>query len=110
MAILTNYSIPAPVNPYAKDVDALIDAGEGAAYELVAPTKPAEGKRGSVATERVKFQNAARDAGYTARVVEDEDREDGTTRLVFILTDKRERNVKPKADAKQTAQGDKATK
>lgn len=110
MAILTNYTVPAPVNPYAKDVDALIDAGQGAAYELTAPTKPAEGKRGSVATERVKFQNAAREAGYTARVTEDDEREDGTTRLVFILTEKRERVVKSKAenaDAKPSKGADK---
>ena len=105
MAILTNYTAPAPVNRYAKDVDALIDAGEGAAYEMVHPTVAAEGKRGSIATERVTFQNAARDAGYTARVVENDEREDGTTRLVFILADKRTRTVKakdaqPEAEAK----------
>lgn len=98
MGVITGYQAPAPVNPYKGDIDQLIDAGEGAAYELIAPTKPAEGKRGSVATERVKFQNAARDAGHTARVVEDTEREDGTTRLVFILTAKRERVTKPKAD------------
>lgn len=103
MGIITGYSKPAPVNPYKGDIDAMVDAGEGAAYELIAPTKAVEGQRGSVATERVKFQNAARDAGYTAVVVEDSDRagqaprEDGNTRLVFILTDKRERTVKEKA-------------
>lgn len=117
MGIMTGYQKPAPANPYKKDIDAMIDAGEGAAYELIAPTKAAEGKRGSVATERVKFQNAARDAGYTAVVTEDSDRpgqeprEDGNTRLVFILTDKRERTVKEKnADAAKAEAAGKPTK
>lgn len=104
MGLIQNYTKPAAVNPYKDDIDALIDAGEGAAYELIAPTKAVEGKRGSIATERVKFQNAARDAGYTAVVTEDSDRpgsearEDGNTRLVFILTAKRDRVVKPKTE------------
>lgn len=103
MGVITGYQAPTKANPYKADVDALVEAGEGAAFELIAPTKPAEGKRGSVATERVKFQNAARDAGHTARVVEDEEREDGTTRLVFLLTAKRSRTVKP-AEAEAPAE------
>lgn len=106
MGLITGYTKPAPVNPYKGDIAAMIEAGPNAAYELIAPSKAVEGKRGSVATERVKFQNAARDAGHTAIVVEDSDRagqeprEDGNTRLVFILTDKRERTVTEKnADA-----------
>jgi len=98
MGVIQNYTAPAPVNPYAKDVDALIDAGEGAAYELIATDK--EGKRGSAANERVKFQNAAREAGYTAKVTENETFEDGSLRFVFILVPKRSRTVKPKDEAK----------
>lgn len=98
MGVITNYVAPAKTNPYKADIDALINAGEGAAYELAGETVAAEGKRGSIATERVKFQTAARDAGYTAKVVESEEREDGTTRLVFVLTDKRSRTAKPKGD------------
>ena len=105
MGVITNYTAPAPVNPYRKDVDALIDAGEGAAYELIGKTVPEEGKRGSIATERVKFQNAAREAGYTAKVAEDEDREDGMTRLVFILVPKRERKVKTDKAEKPEVKG-----
>lgn len=100
MGLIQKYTKPAPVNPYKDDIDEMIDAGPGVAYELIAPTKAVEGKRGSIATERVKFQNAARDAGYTAIVVEDSDRAteanyevEGQTRLVFILTDKRTRTV-----------------
>lgn len=102
MGIITGYQKPAPVNAYKGDIDAMIDAGEDAAYELIAPTKAVEGQRGSIATERVKFQNAARDAGYTAVVTEDSDRpgseprEDGNTRLVFQLTEKRTRTTREK--------------
>lgn len=104
MGLIQNYTKPSAANPYKADIDAMIDAGEGTAYELIAPTKAVEGKRGAIATERVKFQNAARDAGYTAVVTEDSDRpgaearEDGNTRLVFVLTPKRERNTQPKTE------------
>lgn len=110
MGVITGYEVPATANPYKGDIDALINAGEGAAYELVKPTKAPEGKRGSIATERVKFQNAARDAGYTAKVTENDEHDDGTTRLVFVLVPKRERVVKPKGETATPADKPKSDK
>lgn len=89
MGILTNYQRPTAPNRYADDIAALAKAGEDAAYELIAPTKAAEGVRGSISTEHAAFQEAAREAEFTARQVESEDREDGTTRRVYVLTAKR---------------------
>lgn len=102
MGIITNYERPKAENKYKADVDALIDAGEGAAFELIAPTKSVEGKRGAISTEHVRFQEAARDAGYTARQTESEDREDGTTRRVYVLRDK-------SGHTRQDASGEAAT-
>lgn len=94
MAIIKNYERPVPVNPFAADIDALIDAGDGAAYELIAQTEKTEGVRGTITSQRARFQDAAREAGYSARVMEKEEREDGTTRLVFVLADRRTRTPK----------------
>lgn len=102
MGILTNYTPAKPKNRYADEVQALINAGEGAAYELIANTKPGEVK-GSVPfidSEIVAFQTAAREAGFTA--VQDraarQEREDGTTRTVFTLGPLREVKPREKSD------------
>lgn len=92
MGVIKNYTAPAKPNRYAADVAELVEAGEGSAYELVAATEKG-GAGNSITTEHVKFQAAARDAGFTARVSERDNREDGTTRLVFVLTEKRERTI-----------------
>ncbi len=99
MAIITGYKAPAPVNPFAKDIADLIDAGEGAAYELIGNTEKTEGVRGTIASQRANFQTAAREAGYSAKMTENDVREDGTTRLVFILVPKRTRKAKPSSDS-----------
>lgn len=96
MGIIKNYVAPAKAAPYQAEIDALIDAGEGAAFELSANTQPAPGTRGSIATEKVKFQTTARAAGVTAKVAESEDMPDGTTRVVFVLVPKRAHVRKPK--------------
>lgn len=108
MAILTNYKAPSAVNPFAKTIDEMVDAGEGAAFELIANTEKTEGVRGTIASQRARFQDAARDAGYSAKTTENDEREDGTTRLVFVLVPRRTRKpntVKPdaKADAPKAA-------
>lgn len=95
MSIITNYVAPKAVNPFAKVVDELAAAGEGAAFELVAQTEKTEGIKGTIVSQRARFQDAAREAGYSARVTENESREDGTTRLVFVLGEKRTRKAKP---------------
>lgn len=106
MAILTNYVAPKAANPFAGAVKELAEAGEGAAFELVAQTEKTEGVRGTIVSQRARFQDAAREAGYSARVTENDAREDGTTRLVFVLGDKRVRTVKPKGvDAPEKPKG-----
>lgn len=94
MAILTNYVAPKAVNPFAKTIDELVDAGDGAAFELIAQTEKTEGVTGTITSQKARFQDAAREAGYSARAVENEARLDGTTRVVFILAGKRTRTAK----------------
>ena len=101
MGIIKDYKAPVKVNPYAGDVAELVKIGDGAAYELIAPTSQAEeGKRGRTFTgEKAKFQDAVREAGRSARIAEVEDREDGNTRGVFVIGPKRERKVSAPAEA-----------
>lgn len=77
MALIPKYEAPVKENPYLNDIDTLIDAGEGAAWEFKGTDN-----------ERLKFQAAARHKGYTARVMEKPDEklakgEKG--RFVFVL-------------------------
>lgn len=99
MGILADYKAPEKVNPYAADVAELVKLGIGTGYEIVAPTEQTEeGKRGrTIAGEKAKFQDAVRAAGHSARITEREDREDGLTRLVFVLGAKRERTAPAEA-------------
>lgn len=93
MTIITDYVAPGPSNPYAGVVAQLAEAGEGAAYVLEHPTEGVRGETTSAMTERVKFQKAAREAGYTAKLTEHETFEDGYTRYVFVLVEKRSRKT-----------------
>lgn len=103
MGIIKNYTAPskAAYNRYAKAVDEMIDAGGiGAAYEIVVPTAAVKGEHGSAATERALFQSAAREKGYSVKTAEkDVDEAKGTTRFVFVLIERRTREIKPKTDA-----------
>ena len=103
MGIIKNYTAPSKAadNRYAKAVDAMIDAGGvGVAYEIVVPTDAVKGEHGTAATERALFQSAAREKGYSVKTGEkDVDKGAGTTRFVFVLIERRKREVKPKADA-----------
>lgn len=99
MGLRQNYTKPKAANRYKDAIDQLIKAGKGAAWDITAPTKAVEGTRGSIATEKVLFQEAARDAGYTARETERTEA-DGQTTLVFMLTEKVERQAgEPEAPA-----------
>lgn len=106
MAIIKNYVAPKSVNPFAGVIDELIDAGEGAAYQHTAPTE--KGEKGSdIATDKRNIQNAAREAGYSARVVESDDDGKGTSRIVVILAPKRVRRSKAEVQAEaDAAQGE----
>lgn len=88
MAIIKKYEKPTPANPYKDAVTELANAGKDAAYELIVSTEKNETQRGSAAGEKAKFQNAAREQGFSARVTETEAREDGNTRYVFVLTER----------------------
>lgn len=103
MGIIKNYTAPskAAENRYAKAVDEMIDAGGvGAAYEIVVATDAVKGEHGTAETERALFQSAAREKGYSVKTAEkDVDEAAGTTRFVFVLIERRTREVKSKADA-----------
>lgn len=101
MAILTGFTVPAKENPFAADVAELAAAGDDAAFELIAQTEKTEGVTGTISSKRAQFQDAAREAGFSARVVPTatEVREDGTTRIVLVLNARRTRA--PKGEAKQ---------
>lgn len=102
MGIIKDYQAPVKVNPYAADVAELVKLGDGAAYELIAPTAQAEaGKRGrTFSGEKAKFQDAVREAGKSARIAELDEREDGNTRGVFVIGPKRNRTVPGKTSSK----------
>lgn len=68
-------------NPYAPYVASLIVAGEGKGATVIVPNA-------DVKKTKFKFGRAANDAGHTARIRITEDLGDGTTRIVFTLTDK----------------------
>lgn len=98
----TTFVEPVKENPYDKVVKALIDAGEGVAFPLVVPINESN-------KARVKFGQAARDNGKTARVraIEPTNADgvpvadaDGNVTITFTLTEMRksgERKRKAKA-------------
>ena len=102
MGIVKNYTAPSKTadNRYAKAIDEMIDAGGiGTAYEIVVPTDAVKGEHGTAETERALFQSAAREKGYSVKTAEkDVDKDKGTTRFVFVLIERRTREVKPKTD------------
>ena len=85
MALIKNYVAPTKALPYDDEVLELKNAGPDAAYAISAPTVAIDGDRGSIVTERAKFQRAARNAGFTARVVSTESA-DGVTVVTFVAT------------------------
>lgn len=89
MGIIANVELPKKQTPYAEEVAELIKAGEGAGYELITPTEKSEDNKRAALTVRALFQTAAREAGYSARVVVQDEQDDGNTRFVFMLAPKR---------------------
>lgn len=90
-------------NEYDDTVAALAKAGEGKAVRVVVKHDGELAKNGeldkAVVRERGRFQEAARHAGYTARVRATEEA-DGETVFTFTLGDQRKYSErKPKADA-----------
>jgi hypothetical protein len=99
VANIIDFEEPVKVNPYAADVQALIEAGEGKAGEVIT-------KAGEENKARVLFAKAANEAGKTARLrVSEPGKDKGTTRLVFTLTEKHKAR-RGKAEADQTEQAD----
>lgn len=87
-------------NIYAEDVAALIEAGEGKAtvVTVLSDTVNEAGKSThNIAGAKRAFQNAARDAGKSARVVETLDDGNGNTDITFILSGFITRTTKPVA-------------
>lgn len=85
-------------NPYAEHVAALAKAGEGKSLTIRVTTTDNPDKPGSAANRhRVKFQKAANDAGFTARVrkvVENE--AENETAITFTLGPREARGPRAK--------------
>lgn len=104
MTLIKDYTPPAKgnANAYDADIKTLIEAGEGAAWAL-GPIAGVHKEDGNLweypVTEKVKFQAAAREAGYTAKVTEERvDDKAHTVTWVFVLTDKRTRKTSEKVE------------
>lgn len=99
MSQIIDFTETKPVNEYAADVQALIEAGPGKALQITAPLgQTRDGKEGNGDRARLKFQSAANDAGYTARVRAEDRPGDGTVTFTFTLTTKHKRNGEAKAE------------
>jgi hypothetical protein len=97
MALIKNFTAPVVerANPYTAEVAALIAAGDGAASEISGNT-PVAGEahqRNTIDSEKRRFQDAARAAGYSAREVRGTrvDHAGGQTSLILILRPERKR-------------------
>jgi len=102
--LITNYERHVEPNKYAGAIQELIAAGDGAAYAIVGTTEKVEGVRGgTIANEIVHFQNAAREANFSAVKDSTEDQGDGTTKAFMVLVPKRTRTVKPKGETAEVA-------
>jgi len=86
-------------NEFAPAVQLLIEAGAGKVLPVTVPRgEKRDGTPGNGVRDRVLFQKAANDAGYTAKVVDEVINEDeGTVTLKFTLTQKHNRGGARKA-------------
>jgi hypothetical protein len=105
MGLRTNYTAPTAENPYKGAIQELIAAGDGAAWDITVPTNPEKGA--TAETHKARFQDAARAAGYSAKVTETSEEGENTT-YVFVLKDRRVRNAKPKDEAPAEAPAESA--
>lgn len=85
MAIeIEKYIAPTPTNRFDADVKALAEAGADVIGKITVP------KGEKVASAKLAFQNAAKAAGFSARVkLEQPDTKTGDTVLGFVLYEKR---------------------
>lgn len=92
--IITGYEIPAKENPFTKIVEQLIkDADKSPAAQIHGAAEKGSGTP-TFASEAAKFRSAAREAGYTGKLVETEEGADEAGEFIvgtFILAPKRER-------------------
>lgn len=89
---IREYTKPVSANAYAKDIAELISLGEGKSGAITVASdgtklnsKGESVSDNSLANAQRAFQNAARDAGKTARLVGKDVNDDNTTDLWFIL-------------------------
>lgn len=102
---IEDFAPEAPANPYTEAVQALIEAGEGKALTITVDrgTKR-DGTPGDGQKDRLAFQQAANEAGYTARQRKEADAENGQIALTFTLTTKHKRaGVKRGTTVEQSA-------
>ena len=89
---LEGYEKPATVNPYIAELSGL--ALGDAFDEVIVPTGTRDdGTPKGIEGKRAQIQDAARSLGFSARIQEREDREDGSVRFVFKLFPAQERNT-----------------
>lgn len=94
MAIeIEDYQAPVRENEYTQDVADLAAAGEGKLGKIVVKAG------GKVASAKLAFQTAARNAGYSARVKLEEVDSKGATTLGFVLSGRRTRRASDSVDS-----------
>jgi hypothetical protein len=101
MGFIKDYTPAAKANEYAGPVAQLVEAGEGAAWDIdiaVDPKADEKTNRRAVEVQVRAFQKAAADAGKTARQDKRTDTETNVN-IVFVLVPKIVRPAKPAADA-----------
>lgn len=90
MGLIEKYTPPTAADEYAEDIAELLSAGIGAAWELGVDVSALDADKAAlkVASEKTKFQTAARNAGYSARERERDESVAGTVSLIFTLGDR----------------------
>lgn len=109
--VIEDFAPVAKVNPYAEAVQALAQAlaqagaGEGKALTITTEKgQKRDGTPGDGQKDRLLFQKAANEAGFTARAVRSVDNEDGTVSQTFILVPLHKRGRNKSEDAETPAE------
>lgn len=107
MGHIKNYTPPKPSNQYADDIAELVKEGGAWSVEAKGVQDPDSGAWNYSKTELGKYQAAAREAGYTAKVVEQKvDKSSHTATYIFVLADRIVRRPSEKAESGTAETGD----
>lgn len=110
---IVDFVEPVTVNPYTEYVQALADAGAGKALAIdVERGLTKDGAPAMGTKERIKFQKAANELDYTAKVQAEEVLSDTEIRFTFTLTERHKRGSakgEESATVEESPTGEEAT-